>query len=334
MADPMPVPAVVDLHVDLPYALHTRKHAFDHPGAPTSPARLARGQAGTLVFPLFVLDAHAMRPEQARRAYQAVFEALLRGLQSPAGRRAISLPGQPAAPSTIASVLSFEGADGFSDKPEEIVPWIRKGACFVGLVHRQNNALAGSSTDPDKRRRLLGLTAQGKALAEIVVTHGGVLDGAHASDAAVDDMLVIARKHGAPVVVTHTGTRALRPIERNVDDLRMAAIAATGGVVGIDLHSGHIGSQPGMTATLDDVVAHLEHAVQVAGVDHVAIGSDLEGGITEPSDADGAATWPLLLKKLTERGWDGESIEAVFRTNAARVLGWAQARGCGVSSPR
>jgi membrane dipeptidase len=328
-ADPMPVPAVIDLHVDLAYQLHAKKHAFDDASAPTSPARLAAGNVGVIVYPLFVGNAQKLTPQKARREYEALYADLQALWKSPAGQRSLLPPMAPAAPGKAGAVLSFEGADGFSDRPQEIVAWIERGACFVGLVHMKNNALAGSATDPDKKRRALGLTPAGKALAEIVVSHGGVLDAAHASDAAADDMIAIARAHGAPIVVTHTGLRALRPIDRNVDDAHILAVASTGGVVGIDIHSGHIGAQPGMTATLDDVIAHIEHAVSVGGIDHVAIGSDLEGGIEQPSDADGAATWPILEKKLADRGWNGESIEALFRANAARVLAWAREHGCG-----
>jgi len=330
-ADPpqVTVPAVIDLHVDLPYAMHGRKHAFDDPSSPTSPARLARGKVGTLVLPLFVLDAHAMTPARARQEYQSVFAAMQQALQSPAGQGAMTAPDAAPEPGKVATVWSFEGADGFADRPDDIAAWIGRGACFVGLVHRQNNALSGSATDPDRAKRALGLTDRGKALAELVVQRGGVLDGAHASDAAIDDLVAIAKQHQAPVVITHTGMRALRATGRNVDDAHLAAVASTGGVAGIDIHSGHIGAQPGGTATLDDVVAHIEHAVQVAGIDHVAIGSDLEGGITAPSDSDGAATWPLLVAKLTARGWNGESIEALLRGNAARVLSWSRAHGCG-----
>lgn len=329
-APPAPVvPAVIDLHVDLPYAMHHHKHGFEDADSATNPTRLARGQVGALVFPLFIVDGFKLTPSQARKEYEAAFAALNQVLQSPVGQRLFTPPDAPRQSGKIAAVLSFEGTDGFADQPDGIVPWIRKGACFVGLVHKQNNALAGSATDPSGAKRSVGLTDKGKALAEVIAAHGGVLDGAHASDAAIDDMIAIAKKHQAPVVVTHTGMRALRATGRNVDDTHLAAVASTGGIAGIDIHSGHIAAQPGTTATLDDVVAHIEHAVQVAGIDHVAIGSDLEGGITPPSDSDGAATWPLLVSKLAARGWNGESIEALLRGNAARVLAWSRAHGCG-----
>jgi membrane dipeptidase len=234
----------------------------------------------------------------------------------------------------VATVLSFEGADGFADKPDDLTAWVRRGVCFVGLVHTRTNALAGSSTDPDPAQRRVGLTAAGRKVLEVAYRSGAVADGAHASDTAVDEIVALAKLLGAPVVITHTGMRALRATERNADDAHVALVAGTGGVVGIDIHSGHIARRKGATATLDEVVDHIEHAARVGGKDHVAIGSDLDGGIVQPSDADGAASWPLLARKLAARGWSAPEVEALFRGNASRVLGWARARGCGAGLAR
>lgn len=321
------VPGVVDLHVDLPYALSHGKHAIDDASSPTNPDRLVRGKTGTLVLPLFVLDAYKLTPQQARAEYDQVFATVNQAMKSSAARGVLASPGLAPNPGQIATILSFEGADGFADAPELIVPWIERGACFVGLVHSRNNALAGSSTEPDKKHRT-GLTDKGRKLAEVVIAHGGVLDAAHASDAAANEMIALATSRGAPVVVTHTGMRALRNTGRNASDAIIASVASTGGIVGIDIHSGHIARHPGSVASIDEVVEHIEHAVQVAGIDHVAIGSDLDGGIQMPDGADGAAFWPELADRLTSRGWNGEQIEAVFRANAARVIAWSRAHGC------
>lgn len=321
------VPGVIDLHVDLPYALSHGKHGIDDASSPTNPERLVRGKTGTLVLPLFVLDAYKLTPQQARAEYDSVFATVDQAMRSTAARDVLASPGTAPKPGQVATILSFEGADGFADAPELIVPWIERGACFVGLVHSRNNALAGSSTEPDKKNRT-GLTDKGRRLAEVVIAHGGVLDAAHASDAAADEMIGIAKAKGAPVVVTHTGMRALRDTGRNASDALIASVASTDGIVGIDIHSGHIARRPGTTASIDEVVEHIEHAVQVAGIDHVAIGSDLDGGIQMPEGADGAAFWPVLADHLTARGWNGEQIEAVFRANAARVLAWSRAHGC------
>jgi len=318
----------VDLHVDLGYALHVRGRRIDDPGADASLDRLVRGRVGRVVIPLFVPHAWRMDPARVREEYTATLATLTRVLGSEPASRVLSLPGAPPRPDRVATLLAFEGADGFADDPAAIGPWVRRGACLVGLVHDRSNALAGSSQDPASDRRRLGLTEAGRAVARAVYESGGLVDVAHASDAAFDEIAAIAASFSAPLVDSHTGARALREIERNLDDTRLARIAASGGVAAVDLHSGHIGATPGMPATLEDLVAHVEHVARVAGERHVAIGSDLEGGITAPDGADGAATWPPLGRRLAQRAWTRERIDALLRDNAERVLQWSLAKGC------
>ncbi len=227
----------------------------------------------------------------------------------------------------VATVLAFEGADGLVGDMAAIDAWIGRGARLFGIVHQRTNRLAGSSQEPARALRGVGLTAEGEAVVRRVYAAKGLVDVAHASDAAFDDIARIAGEAAMPLVDSHTGVRALVDIERNIDDGRLRAIAESGGVVGIDMHSGHIAPQPGDAATLRDVADHLEHAARIAGFDHVGIGSDLEGGIEPPADADGEATWPKLAGILRERGWSEAQIEAVFSGNARRVLAVISPRG-------
>lgn len=305
---------VVDLHVDLAYAATRGSERLDDPASEVSAGRLALGGARRVVVPLFVADAFAMSPDAARAAYDGAFASLSRAL----GRT-------PVAP---AVTLSFEGADGFADDPAGFDAWAARGACLVGLVHSHTNALGASSQDPVAASRAHGLTPAGWRLAQHVVAHGALLDLAHASDATQDDLVAVARAAGAPIVDSHTGMRALVASERNLDDAHARAIAASGGVLGMSMHSGHLARSPGERATLDELVAHLEHAVAVAGEAHVALGSDLAGAIRQPAGADGAATWPALVARLRSRGWSDTRLHAVFHANAERVFSWAVAHGC------
>lgn len=325
IADP-PVRAipVLDLHVDLAYALTKGRGAGESAAAlqgAVSAERLRRGGVVGIVVPLFVEGADTMSPEQARKGYEEAFSALGRAWES----GVLVAPGKAAGDGQVATVLAFEGADGFAGDPTALDVWIERGARLFGIVHQRSNRLAGSSQEPVRARRG-GLTEEGEAVVRSVLVRGALVDVAHASDAAFDDIARIAREMGSPLVDSHTGVRALVDIERNLDDERLRAIAESRGVVGIDLHSGHVSPRPGEAATLRDVADHLEHAARIAGFDHVAIGSDLEGGIEPPADADGEATWPRLASILRERGWTVAQIGAVFSGNARRVLSSARDR--------
>jgi membrane dipeptidase len=221
----------------------------------------------------------------------------------------------------VAIVYAFEGADGFADRPEALDAFAAKGACLLGLVHRRSSALGGASQEPDHAVRARGLTGAGRAVAERALADGMLLDVAHASDATFDDLAALAEAHGSPLVDSHTGMRALVAIDRNLDDARVRRIAASGGVVAIDVHGGHVGSVPGEAPTIEDVVAHVLRAIAVAGAEHAALGSDFGGGIVAPAEADGEAWWPLLAARLRARGVDQASLAAIFSGNARRVLG-------------
>ena len=303
---PAPVLEVVDLHADLGAAIHGGRATFADAGFELSADRLRRGGVRTLVVPLFVEEASAREPEAVRLDYAALRVEVEADL---------ARAGHP-----VNVVYAFEGADGFADRPEALDAFAVQGACLLGVVHRRSNALAGASQEPDHLARARGLSDLGRAVAERALADGMLLDVAHASDATFDDLAAVAAAHGSPLVDSHTGMRALVAIDRNLDDARVRRVAASGGVVAIDAHGGHVGSVPGEPPTVDDVVAHVLHALQIAGADHVALGSDFGGGIVAPAAADGAAWWPDLAARLRRRGVDERTLTALFSGNARRVL--------------
>ncbi len=332
-AQQTPVHEVVDLHVDLPFALHAQAKSLSDPDLEANLARLRRGHVAWLVLPLYVPDGWKRPTEHVARDYEATYSTLMRAIRTQATPLLLE-PGAPPSPGRVRTTVAFEGADGLAGDTTAVARWADRGACVVGLVHSHTNALSGASMDPSPARRAVGLTPAGKELARAVYQAGALVDLAHMSDAAMSDTAAIAAEFGAPLIDTHTGVRALRHIARNIDDDHLRAVGLSGGVVGIDLHSGHVGAAAGEPATLDDVVRHIEHAARVAGPDHVAIGSDLDGQIEQPLDADGAATWPRLASKLRYQGWNEDRIAALFHRNAERVLRWTSAHGCGVSVQR
>jgi membrane dipeptidase len=325
---------VVDFHVDLGWAAHAKSARLSDEKRDASLSRLVRGEVGTLVVPLYVSGAYAMPAAEARHQYDLTF-ADAAALFARDGNGTILEPFVATSTGSTAKIrvrMSFEGADGFADAPEAAERWVARGVCLFGLVHSRSNALGGSSQDPSRDKRKLGLTAVGQDLARRLVARGAMLDLAHASDQTADDLLAVAEAANAPVIDSHTGARALVHIDRNLDDAHIVRVARTGGVVALSLHSGHISPRPGEAATLDDVVAHAIHLRRIAGIDHMAIGSDLEGDILLPTGVEGAAVWPELARRLASNGFSEAELRKLFRENAERVFSWAQAHGCGSGS--
>jgi microsomal dipeptidase-like Zn-dependent dipeptidase len=138
---------------------------------------------------------------------------------------------------------------------------------------------------------------------------GMLVDLAHASPALIDDVLAMATR---PVVVSHTGVKGTCDNQRNLDDGRLAAISATGGVVGIGLWETAVcGTTPA------DWARAVRHAVEVAGVEHVGLGSDWDGAVTSMIDASQTVH---LTQALVDEGFSAEDIRLIMGGNALRVL--------------
>ncbi len=307
----------IDLHVDLAWQAHAGHLKLADATRQAGSAQLREGQVGTILASLFVEKAYAMTPAQARREYEATFADATR-IFARDGAGVLAPPLARPATNSVRVRVSFEGADGFADDADAAVAWVKRGACVFGLVHSRSNALGGASQEPDPARRARGLTAAGRALAQRLVAAGAILDVSHASDATAADLAQVAEASKVPLVATHSGMRALHAIPRNVDDALIRRIAKSGGVVGVSFYVGHL--VRGAEASLDDVVAHLEHLREVGGTRVMALGSDFEGGIVPPKDAKTIASLPALAARLRARGWPERDVRAFFHDNAARVL--------------
>jgi len=312
-----PVP-VVDLHVDLAYQLAFKDRSVERGTGQWLASELERAGVAGVVLPLYVpheVSPTGPRLEDLERAYGRLFPAL-------AATPPYALPGTIPGERPVRTWLAFEGAAPFAARPEGLAPWVARGLRVVGLVHAHDNALASSSGIGGAFRAVdAGLTAAGRALMEHALALGVTVDVSHASDAAVADALAVARAAGRPVIATHSNARALCRHPRNLTDEQIRAIAATGGVVGANFHGPYLAV--GRTATLDDVVRHLRHLIDRGGIEHVALGSDFEGGIQAPSGLEDVRGFARLAGALRAAGLARADVERVFAGNALRVLGAA-----------
>jgi len=205
----------------------------------------------------------------------------------------------------VGSWLGLEGTHAFEGRAEAVDALADAGFRMMGLTHFFDNEVAGSAHGAEKG----GLTAVGREAVRRMEARGVLVDLAHASPRAVDDVLSLVRR---PVVVSHTGVRATCDNTRNLSDGQLRAIAATGGVVGIGFWD---------TATCGTdaraVARAVAHSVRVAGPEHVALGSDFDGAVTTPFDATGV---PLVTEALLEAGLDEATVGQVMGGNVVRLL--------------
>jgi len=209
--------------------------------------------------------------------------------------------------STVGAMLSIEGLQSLDGQLDRIDGLFAAGYRLGGLVHRFDNALGGSSTGDAEA----GLTAFGRRVVARMETLGMTVDLAHASPQLIADVLAVSTR---PVVVSHTGVRGTCDRSRNLSDEQLRAIAAHGGVIGIGFWSGAVCGRD-----VDAIAGAIMYAVRVAGVRHVALGSDFDGD-TVVMDPRGM---PLLTERLLARGLPLDDIRLVMGENVARVYGMA-----------
>ena len=205
----------------------------------------------------------------------------------------------------VGALLALEGAQALGNDASRIDGLYQAGFRMVSPTHFTDTAFAGSAHG----RSNGGLTEAGRELIRRSQAKGMIVDLAHASEQTIRDVLVMTR---APVVISHTGLKGTCDNPRNLGDDALRGIAATGGVVGIGFWPGAVCGN-----TVEAIVKAIRHAIEVAGVDHIAIGTDFDGAVSTPVDAAGLAH---LTQALTSIGLSNEDIAKISGGNVLRVL--------------
>ncbi len=254
----------------------------------------------------------------------------------------------------IAAILTIEGGHQIADDLAVLRMYQRIGIRSMTLTHFRNNDWADSSTDKPQHN---GLTDFGKEVVREMNRIGMIVDISHVSDKTFYDALAVTTK---PVIASHSSCRALSSLPRNMTDDMLRALAKNGGVVGINFGGGFLSqkeadvtlrdinrigaSEPNLTgkelddyttkmhihdnwahpkpttATLEDAVAHIDHVVKIAGIDHVGIGSDFDGISEVPHGLEDESKMPALTAVLLKKGYSDANIKKIMGENTLRVM--------------
>ncbi|MDB5498678.1 MAG: peptidase [Phenylobacterium sp.] len=258
--------------------------------------------------------------------------------------------------------ISMENGNPFGRDLSLMKTFYAYGVRLMGPVHFMNNELGDSSTDP-RGPEWGGLSPLGKQFVAEANRMGVVLDASHASDGVLDDMLALSK---APILLSHSGVKAIYNHPRNIDDAHLKALAAHGGVIQINAFSNYMIAQPHIPerdaamgalikrmtapgkrteaqtvalfaakaeidkkwpvprATFDDFMKHMLHAIEVAGIDHVGVSGDFDGG-GGLDGLDDVTAYPKITAALLKAGYSKDDIAKVWGGNALRVVREAQA---------
>lgn len=271
----------------------------------------------------------------------------------------------------IALPLGIENAAAFEDDLGNVAHFAGRGVRYATLTHGKDNLLGDSSYTPPAERTWHGLSPLGREVVAEMNRLGMLVDLSHVSDETFDDAIELVT---APPIASHSSCRHFTPgFERNLDDERIVKLAEKGGVIQINFGSSfltaaanawslaawkaeqafraeqgakegsaeldafraeYVKQHPMPRATLDDVVAHVEHVIEIAGVDHVGIGSDFDGvGPTLPTELADVSMYPNLIAALLARGHSEADVEKIAGGNLLRVWREAERVAAGAGAP-
>lgn len=208
----------------------------------------------------------------------------------------------------MSALLTLEGTAGFDYNVELLEDLYNIGFRISTLGWNEQNPLTGSNVTGG------GLTEQGREYVKKAQELGIVIDVSHISDEGFWDIMDITEK---PIIASHSNSRTLQNVPRNLTDEMYLAICKSGGTTGINLCSDFLGENP----TVDTVCDHIFHFLNLAGSDrHISLGSDFDGITRMPMEMNGIQDYPKVAKRLSQRGLSDETIVNIYWNNALGVI--------------
>ena len=247
----------------------------------------------------------------------------------------------------IASLIGIEGGVAIEDDLAQLRMFARMGARYMTLTHNTTLGWADAANDEAKHD---GLTPFGERVVREMNRVGMLVDISHVSPATMADVLRVSQ---APIIASHSSARAIADHPRNVPDAILKEIPRNGGVIMVNFYSGfivpeaarkgaearrelrakypdpaefaramtaHGKANPMPRGTTRDVADHIDHIVKAAGIDHVGIGSDVDGVDSVPVGLEDVSCYPRLTEELLNRGHSEADVHKILGGNILRAL--------------
>lgn len=213
------------------------------------------------------------------------------------------------------AILHYEGAEAIDPDFAVLRLSYELGLRSLGLTWSRPNIFADGVGPRNEGR---GLTGLGKELVRQCNEMGVLIDVSHLNEPGFWDVIETSTR---PIVASHSNARAVCDHERNLTDEQIKALAKNGGLMGLNYAVGFIvpGARSGADVSLSAMVDHIDHVVDLVGIEHVALGSDYDGA-TVPDVVGDAGRVQSLIEELARRGYDDAAIARICRDNWLRVL--------------
>ena len=358
---------VVDTHIDVPYRLRERPDDvsgptetgdFDYP-------RAVEGGLDVAFMSIYI-PASYQETGGARALADSLIDMVEEIAEASPDRfgvvRSVDDVERLRSPRRVLLALGMENGAPVEGDVATLRHFRDRGVRYVTLTHSRDNEISDSSYDTAGTHG--GLSDFGRDVVREMNRLGIMVDVSHISDAAFDDVMEVTT---APVIASHSSARHFTPgFERNLDDARIRQLAENGGVLHINFGSTFLlervqrdrdalrerlraeaeaaGVEPGTPeadafrarfeaanplrlADMTDVADHIDHVVDLVGIDHVGLGSDYDGvGPTLPVGLEDVSTYPTLVAELLRRGYSDDDVRKVLGGNLMRVWRAVEAR--------
>jgi membrane dipeptidase len=251
----------------------------------------------------------------------------------------------------IASMIGMEGGHSIDNSLADLRMFHELGARYMTITHTTNTPWADSATDAPRSG---GLSGFGEEVIKEMNWLGMLVDLSHVSPDTMEDAIRVSQ---APVIFSHSDARALNDHPRNVPDNILQLLPKNGGVIMVTFVPGFVSpkvnawnklqtaeqdrlkaaspndaaavkagvdkwtaANPAPAATIGEVADHIDHIRQIAGIDHIGIGSDFDGITQTVQDLDNVSTYPRLTAELLRRGYSDGDVRKILGLNVLRVM--------------
>ena len=322
---------ILDSHLDTPSELlRQRNIGIDNPGAQVDFPKMKAGGITAGFFALYTPP--ETEPDAATRRALEMLSATYDACEVNEDYAALAFSPEEVLENEKQGIMSvclgMENASPIQESLSMLRTFYRLGVSYVTLTHNGDNAVADSAAEG---KRWGGLSPFGREVVAEMNALGMMIDLSHASDKTFWDCVELSK---APVVATHSCCRTLCGHRRNLTDEMLKALGEKDGYVGINFYPYFLSDaydeakpwRPGVKEIAD----HIDHAVSLAGIDHVGIGSDFDGIEVTPEGVENISQIGVVLDELRRRGYTEEQVLKISGQNLLDV--WSRIINCSESS--
>ncbi len=213
----------------------------------------------------------------------------------------------------IAAVIGVEGGHSIENNIDNLITLYNAGMRYLTITWNNSTNWAISAKDP--RTLTQGLTEFGRQVIRKLDSLGVIIDVSHVGIKTIQDILQITTN---PIIATHSGARSVYNHYRNLYDSQIQDIAKSGGVVGVVFYPYFLNGSS--NSSIDDVLKHIDHIVNLVGTDYVSIGSDFDGIEVTPFGLEDVTKFPALTLALLQHGYTELEVAKFLGGNFKRVF--------------